>query len=69
MAYRVLVVEDQEMPRQLFEIYIQSSEDYELVDSLSNASLAPDICRAGGVDLVLMDVCTALENFDLYLAK
>lgn len=69
MAYRVLVVEDQEMPRQLFEIYIQSSEDYELVDSLSNASLAPDICRAGGVDLVLMDVCTALGASGLEAAE
>ena len=60
MAYRVLVVEDQEMPRQLFVIYIQSSKNYELVETLSSAALALDICRTGKVDLVLMDVCTAL---------
>ena len=31
MPYRVLIVEDQEMPRQLFEIYVRSAKEYELV--------------------------------------
>lgn len=69
MAYRVLIVEDQEMPRQLFEIYIQSSERYELAGMLTNASLAADLCRAGGIDLVLMDVCTSLGSNGLDAAE
>lgn len=69
MAWRTLIVEDQEMPRQLFEIYIQSSEKYELVNTLTNASLAVDLCRAGGIDLILMDVCTAFGSNGLDAAE
>ena len=69
MAWRVLIVEDQEMPRQLFEIYIQGSENYELANAITNASLAPDLCGAGGIDLVLMDVCTALGSNGLDAAE
>ena len=69
MTYQVLIVEDQEMPRQLFEIYIQSSESYGLAGTLTNASLAVDLCRAGGIDLVLMDVCTALGSNGLDAAE
>ena len=69
MTWRTLIVEDQEMPRQLFEIYIQSSEKYELVNTLTNASLAVDLCRAGGIDLILMDVCTAFGSNGLDAAE
>ena len=69
MAYRVLIVEDQEMPRQLFEIYIQGSTNYELAGAITNASLAADLCRSGGIDLVLMDVCTALGSNGLDAAE
>ncbi len=69
MAYRVLIVEDQEMPRQLFEIYIQGSQAYELAGAITNASLAPDLCRTGKIDLVLMDVCTAFGNSGLDAAE
>ena len=57
------------MPRQLFEIYIRGSERYELAGTLSNASLALDFCKAGKVDLVLMDVCTALGSNGLDAAE
>lgn len=56
--YRVLVVEDQAMPRQLFELFIQSSEQFELAASIDSASLADIYCAAGGIDLILMDVVT-----------
>ena len=45
MAYRVLVVEDQEMPRQLFEIFINSSEEFKHVGSVANAGLALSMCK------------------------
>lgn len=69
MPYRVLIVEDQEMPRQLFEIYVQGSGAYELAGAITNASLAPDLCRTGKIDLVLMDVCTAFGNSGLDAAE
>lgn len=56
--YRVLVVEDQAMPRQLFELFIQSSERFELAVSIDNAAMADIYCAGGGIDLILMDVVT-----------
>lgn len=69
MAYGVLIVEDQEMPRRLFEIYVGGSKKYELKGTLTNATLAPDLCNGGNVDLVLMDVCTALGSSGLDAAE
>ena len=37
--FRVLVVEDQTMPRQLFEMLIQSSEEFALAASIDNAEM------------------------------
>ena len=61
MAVNVLIVEDQDIPRELFEIYIKSSEQFHHLLSISNASAALSVCKAGNVDLILMDVCTALD--------
>ncbi len=65
MPYRVLIVEDQEMPRQLFEIFVRSDPRYTHVASISNAELAIDFCRHGGIDLILMDVMTELGSSGL----
>ena len=56
---RVMIVEDQSMPRQLLEMIIGQMEGYELVYSIESANLAEVYCFGGGVDLVLMDICTA----------
>ncbi|MBQ3277195.1 MAG: response regulator transcription factor [Oscillospiraceae bacterium] len=56
MACKVLIVDDQIVPRQLFENIIASSDRYEIAASLDSASLADVYCAGGGVDLVLMDV-------------
>ena len=56
MPYRVLVVDDQTIPRQLFESFIASSDRYVLAASVSTARYADSYCAAGKVDLVLMDV-------------
>ncbi len=58
MAYQVLIVEDQMMPRQLLEIFIGSSDHYNLAASISNAALAVKFCRSQKIDLILMDVMT-----------
>lgn len=65
MAYKVLIVEDQDMPRQLFEIFVQSSENFQHVLSIDNASLAISVCQSQPIDLILMDVMTALGHSGL----
>lgn len=69
MPYHVLIVEDQQMPRQLFEIFVQSSPNYTHVASVANAALAMDICKNRAVDLVLMDVMTAHHINGLDIAE
>lgn len=58
MAYRVLIVEDQMMPRQLLEIFVASSKNFTLAASIANAALAIKFCRCQQIDLILMDVMT-----------
>lgn len=58
MSYRVMIVEDQSMPRQLFEMFVAHSDRYELVASIDDASVADIYCLRQRVDLVLMDVVT-----------
>lgn len=69
MAYNVLVVEDQDMPRELFEIYIRQSEHFHLLASIPNASGALSYCRQHKVDLILMDVMTELGHSGLDAAE
>ena len=58
---RVLIVEDDPMARQLLEIYIKNSDKYQLVQSVESALFAEVCCTTRQVDLVLMDVCTAMN--------
>ena len=58
---RVLIVEDDPMARQLLEIYVRQSDRYSLVPAIECAAFAEFCCRTQQVDLILMDVCTALN--------
>lgn len=69
MAYNVLIVEDQDIPRELFEIYIKSSEKFNHLLSVTNASAALSVCQSGKVDLILMDVMTELDRSGLDAAQ
>ena len=69
MPYNVLIVEDQDMPRELFEIYIHSSENFNHLLSISNASAALSVCKKNKVDLILMDVMTELGHSGLDAAE
>ncbi len=69
MAYNVLIVEDQDMPRELFEIYIRSSDRFHHLLSVANASAAISVCENKQVDLVLMDVMTELGQSGLDAAE
>ena len=59
--YNVLIVEDDPMARKLLEIFVSTSENYHLVPSLDSAAMAELYCMTNHVDLVLMDVCTAMD--------
>lgn len=65
----VMIVEDQTMTRQLFEMLVQGSEKYRVVQSISSADMAMFYCQQGNVDLVLMDVCTAMDASGLEAAE
>lgn len=67
--YRILLVEDDPMARQLLEIYIQKAERYALVDALESALFAEAYCAGNMVDVVLMDVCTAMNANGLDAAQ
>lgn len=69
MAYNVLIVEDQNIPRELFEIYIGASENFHHLLSISNASAALSVCQNSKVDLILMDVMTELNHSGLDAAE
>ena len=59
--FNVLIVEDDPMARKLMEIFISSSNRYQLVPSLESAAMAELYCMTNTVDLILMDVCTAMD--------
>ncbi len=65
----VLIVEDDPMARQLLEIYVNKSENYTLVQSVESATLAEFCCRTNQIDLILMDVCTAMNASGLEAAE
>ena len=57
--YRVMIVDDQSISRQLFESFIRGAEDFELVYSLDTAKVADTYCARGGIDIIIMDVVMA----------
>ena len=57
----VLIVEDDPMARKLLEIYINDSKEYKLSQSIESAAMAELYCRRNPIDLILMDVCTAMD--------
>ena len=56
MSCKVLIVDDQSMPRQLFESFVASSDRYELAASVDSAKVADFYCSSGRVDLIIMDI-------------
>ena len=56
MKYKVVLVEDQYVARQLFGLYLKDSEKYEIVRTLESASGIAEILRNVPVDLILMDI-------------
>ena len=69
MAYRVLIVDDQKMVRQMFETAVKSSPDYEIAGMAQTAYEAVQICCEQEIDLVLMDVVLGFGRDGLDAAK
>ena len=54
--YKVLICDDQNISRRLFELFVVHSGRYELAASIPSARAADTYCARMDVDLVLMDV-------------
>ena len=52
----VMIVDDQYVPRRLFEMYVTTSDRYELVYSVESAAFADTFVLKNRVELVLMDI-------------
>ncbi len=55
---KVLIVEDQRMPRENMERTLSDSGRYSLASSINGADIAAVKCSQEPIDLILMDVCT-----------
>ena len=62
---KVMIVDDQFISRQLFELYIKSSERYEIIYSIESAAFV----LKQSVDLVLMDILMNDGSNGLYAAE
>ena len=51
MAYKVLIVDDQIVARQLFSSIIATTDRYEIVEMIDTARIADSYCARGGIDL------------------
>ncbi|MFR2190006.1 MAG: response regulator [Blautia sp.] len=69
LPIQVLIVEDDPMARTLFEIYLKNSEKYKVAGSVESAAMAELYCLTKQIDLILMDVCTALHASGLDSAE
>lgn len=66
---KVMIVDDQYIARQLFEMYLKSSERYELVMQIESASIAENAIKGIAVDLILMDILMPDGSNDLAAAE
>lgn len=53
---KVMIVDDQFVSRQLFEMYVKASENYEMTYSVESAAFADVFVLKAPMDLVLMDI-------------
>lgn len=56
MMFRVLIAEDQTMPRQLFSSFAENAEGFTLAKAVSSGEEAVHFCKNNRVDLAILDV-------------
>ena len=59
--YKVLLVEDDPMARQLIEMFLNNSERYSFEGAITSAAMVDVFICRHKIDLILMDVCTAMN--------
>lgn len=56
MAYKIMIVDDQFVSRELFKLYIDQSSKYEVVRCIDSAMFADTYVLKDDLDLVIMDI-------------
>ena len=67
--YQVMIVEDDPMAQKLLEIFVDGKGDYQVAHTIESAAMAEFYCVTTPIDLVLMDVCTAMDASGLEAAE
>lgn len=66
---KVMIVEDDPMAQKLLEIFVGETGRYEVAYAIESAAMAEFYCMTNPIDLVLMDVCTAMNASGLEAAE
>lgn len=67
--FKVLICDDQNISRRLFELFVVHSERYEIAASIPSARVADTYCARFDVDLILMDIVMKDGSNGLEAAK
>ena len=65
----VMIVEDDPMAQKLLEIFVGENSGYQVVHTIESAAMAEFYCMVSPIDLILMDVCTAMNVSGLEAAE
>ena len=65
----VMIVEDDPMAQKLLEIFVDGNSGYQVATTIESAAMAEVYCMTNPIDLILMDVCTAMNVSGLEAAE
>ena len=65
----VMIVEDDPMAQKLLEIFVSGNGSYRVAHTIESAAMAEFYCMTNQIDLILMDVCTAMNVSGLEAAE
>lgn len=65
----VMIVEDDPMAQKLLEIFVSENSSYQVAHTIESAAMAEFYCMTHEIDLILMDVCTAMNVSGLEAAE
>ena len=65
----VMIVEDDPMAQKLLEIFVSGNRNYQVAHVIESAAIAEFYCMTNRIDLILMDVCTAMNVSGLEAAE
>ena len=65
----VMIVEDDPMAQKLLDIFVSGNGSYRVAHIIESAAMAEFYCMTNQIDLILMDVCTAMNVSGLEAAE